>query len=266
MIETERNHMHARFQGHRPRRLSAYALAFAAAAAMPGVFGDLDTVGSVLVIVLLVICLGIHEAAHAWVAWKCGDSTGKDLGRITLNPIPHIDLFMSIILPGILLLSNTGVLFGGAKPVPVNFHRLRHPWRDMSLVALAGPASNLLLALFFLIALKFFVSTGLYNNASSTATARYDDVLPVVLSKTVKFNLLLTVFNLVPIPPLDGSRVMAWLLPPGVRTPYVALEPFGLLIVMALVYFSHDFNYFLVHTMDSMFAALDKIASLGGVW
>jgi Zn-dependent protease len=266
MIGTERNHEPGRFDGIRRRRLSAYALAFVAAAAMPGMFGEMDTVASILVIVLLVICLGIHEAAHAWVAWKCGDSTGKDLGRITLNPIPHIDLFMSIILPGILLLSNAGILFGGAKPVPVNFHRLRHPWRDMSLVALAGPTSNLLLALFFLIAFKFFVSTGLYNNASSTVSARVDDVLPIVLYTAVQFNLLLTVFNLVPIPPLDGSRVMAWLLPPGVRTPYVALEPFGLIIVMGLVYLSPDFNYFLAHTVSSMSTALDKIASLGGVW
>ena len=261
----ERHRMHARFEALRRHRLSACAVAFAAAAAMPGVFGDLDPVAAILVIVLLVICLGIHEAAHAWVAWKCGDPTGKDMGRITLNPIPHIDPFMSIILPGILLLS-TGVLFGGAKPVPVNFHRLRHPWRDMSLVALAGPASNFLLALFFLIALKFFVSTGFYNNASSTVTARYDDVLPLVLYTTVQFNLLLTVFNLVPIPPLDGSRVMAWLLPPGIRTPYAALEPFGMLIVMALAYFSPEFRLFLNHTMSSMFDALNKIASLGGVW
>ena len=170
-----------------------------------------------MVIVLLVICLGVHEAAHGWVALKCGDTTARDLGRITLNPIPHIDLYMTILIPTVLFLT-TGFVFGGAKPVPVSFHRLRHPWRDMSFVALAGPLSNLLLALFFFVALRFFEQTGLYNEASP-AGLRHQDFLPRVLITTVQFNAILAVFNLVPIPPLDGSRVMAWLLPESLRPP-----------------------------------------------
>src|SRR5688572_15169051 len=101
-----------------------------------------------LVIALLVISLGIHEAAHGWVALHRGDTTARDLGRITLNPIPHIDPFMTIVLPTISFLS-TGYIFGGAKPVPVNYYNLRSPLRDMALVALAGPGSNFLLAVFF---------------------------------------------------------------------------------------------------------------------
>lgn len=233
--------------------------------AAPAIVTNAGMVGMILSLILLVVCLGIHEAAHAWVAWKCGDPTAKDLGRITLNPIPHIDPFMTIILPGIMLLT-TGFIFGGAKPVPVNFHRLRHPWRDMSLVALAGPLSNLLLALLFMTAWRFFLKTGLYNNASESVYLRAEDLLPQVLWSAVSFNILLTVFNLVPIPPLDGSRVMAWLLPSGIREPYVAMERYGLLIVFGLASFSTGFSNMLHGTMDSLTNALQKIVSLGGLW
>ena len=233
--------------------------------AAPAFLSNTNFVSVALTVVLIVICLGIHEAAHAWVAWKCGDSTGKDLGRITLNPIPHIDPFMTIILPGIML-ATTGFAFGGAKPVPVNFHRLRHPWRDMSLVALAGPLSNLVLALFFLIAWKFFITTGFYNDAALTRSMRQEDLLPQVLESAVTFNLLLTVFNLVPIPPLDGSRVMAWLLPPSLREPYTSMESWGLLLVFALTFLSPGFSNFLLSAMHSLLLGLEKLVSIGGLW
>src|SRR5262245_8555014 len=190
-------------------------------------FSNMDPVELVLWLVLLVISLGIHEAAHGWVALKCGDSTARDLGRITLNPIPHIDPFMTVILPGMLYWISKGtVMFGGAKPVPVNFHRLRHPWRDMSLVAMAGPASNLVLAVLFLLLYKFFVSTGYYNHASGSMAERQLELLPRVLERACVSNVFLAVFNLVPLPPLDGSRVMAWLLPEGLRYGYASLERF----------------------------------------
>jgi Zn-dependent protease len=239
--------------------------ALGALVAAPALLSGSNAVEIALTIVLIVLCLGFHEAAHAWVAWKCGDSTGKDLGRITLNPIPHIDLFMTIILPGIML-ATSGFAFGGAKPVPVNFYRLRHPWRDMSLVALAGPLSNLFLALLFLAAWKFFVTTGFYNDASLTTTMRQEDLLPQVLSNVVMFNLLLTVFNLVPIPPLDGSRVMAWLLPPSLREPYSSMERWGLIIVAALVFLSPGFNNFIFTAMITLRHGLERIVSLGGLW
>jgi Zn-dependent protease len=247
-------------------RLSSIALGPAPMVAAPAFLSDLSTVGKVLVLLLLVLSLSFHEAAHAWVAWKCGDSTGKDLGRITLNPIPHIDPFMTIALPAIMLFSQTGFLFGGAKPVPVNFNRLRHPWRDMSFVALAGPLSNFALAFLFMAARKFFIRTGLYNEASESIYLRSEDLLPQVLYSAVSFNILLAVFNLVPIPPLDGSRVMAWILPSGAREPYVALERYGLLIVFGLAMFSRDFSSFIQSSMHSVQVGLDKLVSLGGVW
>src|SRR4030095_11199726 len=101
-------------------------------------FSDVALEGKVAIVALLVISLGAHEAAHAWVALKCGDTTGRDLGRITINPIAHIDPVLPILLPGLLIASGSGFLFGGAKPVPVNFYNLRRPFRDMALVAMAG--------------------------------------------------------------------------------------------------------------------------------
>ena len=224
-----------------------------------------DPLGATLTIVLLVMSLGFHEAAHAWTAWKCGDSTGKDLGRITLNPIPHIDPFMTIVLPVISLLS-MGFLFGGAKPVPVNFHRLKNPWRDMSLVALAGPMSNLLLAVLFMELTRFFVMTGYYNGSADDAGLRLDDMLPRVLIATANVNVLLAVFNLIPIPPLDGSRVMAWLLPDSLRASYLSIERYGLIIVIALVGFVPSFNNFTFGTVRNVAHTLGRALWPGGYW
>jgi Zn-dependent protease len=230
-----------------------------AMAVLPLVRLDFDPVELAMTIVLLVLCLGIHEAAHGWVALKCGDTTARDLGRITLNPIPHIDLFMTILLPAMIYIGSGGrMLFGGAKPVPVSFHRLRHPWRDMSFVAIAGPLSNFLLALLFMVAFKFFVRTGYYNDASA-AGARLHDFLPRVLLQAVSFNALLAIFNLVPIPPLDGSRVMAWLLPESLRPGYVALERYGMLVIFGLLYLSSSFNRYLSGAIGGLVEFLYRV-------
>jgi Zn-dependent protease len=189
---------------------------------------ELDGIGQILFLLLLVLSVTIHEVAHGWVALQFGDTTARDLGRLTLNPLPHIDLFMTILLPAMLLISGTGFLFGGAKPVPVAFHRLRHPWRDMMLVSLAGPGSNFLLAVFFYFLLGVLLMQGVYEPSQR---------LPLVLHSALQLNLLLAIFNLVPIPPLDGSRVMAWLLPEGIRPSYLAIERFGLLILIGLIFF-----------------------------
>jgi Zn-dependent protease len=245
------------------RTIAAAAVGGTAMAVLPALRLDVDPVELAMTLILLIVSLGIHEAAHGWVALKCGDTTARDLGRITLNPIPHIDLFMTILLPAMLFIGSGGrVLFGGAKPVPVSFHRLRHPWRDMSLVALAGPMSNLLLAIFFMIALKFFLHTGLYNGASRVG-ARLDDFLPRVLWSTMATNVLLAVFNLVPIPPLDGSRVMAWLLPDALRPAYVRLEGVGMVVIFALLYLSDGFRYYLYSTVDAVVLFLDRAIPIG---
>lgn len=226
---------------------------------------DSDVLVTILSMVLLVLSLGIHEAAHAWMAWKCGDSTAKDLGRLTLNPIPHIDPFRTILLPLALYLAGQPA-FGGAKPVPVNFHRLRHPWRDMSLVAFAGPLSNFLLALFFLAAWHFFVKTGYYNNASHFMSARHNDLLPVVLVNACGVNIVLAVFNLVPIPPLDGSRILTWILPSQMRSAYTAIEPFGIFIVFGLIAWSDTFRHMLGVVERDVAEALVGLVTLGGLW
>jgi len=258
-------HLFRRLRSWSPQNVEA--LAPALPVFVPQMFSGLDPLGIGLVLVLLVLSLGVHEAAHAWVAWKCGDPTAKDLGRITLNPLPHIDPFMTILLPGFLLMSSNGQrFFGGAKPVPVSFHRLRHPWRDMCLVAIAGPLSNFVLAAFFWTASHFFVKTGWYNGAAGYIDARQGDLLPQVLASAAFWNLLLTVFNLVPIPPLDGSRVMAYLLPPAMREHYLAIGQYGMLIVFGLLYFSPPFNRFVFSTLLNLSGAMTSMLTLGGRW
>jgi Zn-dependent protease len=224
----------------------------------------------VLVVAILILSLGIHEAAHAWVASLCGDSTAKDMGRLTLNPIPHIDPIMTILLPGFLVLSGSGFVFGGAKPVPVNYQRLRRPARDMMLVALAGPISNLLIALFLLLVLKTFVYTqGMSMGANDpvrillavkpgTAT-----ILTQVLSQSVLYNVLLAVFNMIPIPPLDGSRVVAYLLPAPLRASFQALDRFSMLLIFGLILsglLSQPIWTGIIHALEGLHAIT------GGVW
>lgn len=211
-----------------------------------------------VVLALFVVSLGIHEAAHAWVALLCGDTTGRDLGRITLNPVPHIDPFLTVLLPLTLLVAKSPFLFGGARPVPVNFHNLRHPLRDMALVALAGPASNFLLAAFFLLCHKLVVvELGIWGDSH---------VGTLILAKAVEFNLLLAAFNLMPIPPLDGSRVMTWLLPGGLREAYAGLERFGILLVIGLTWFVPPVNDALVATIQALYSGVKGIVTLGGLW
>ena len=176
-------------------------------------------------IIILVIAIVPHEYAHGWMANKLGDPTAKDAGRLTLNPLKHIDPFGTIILPGILLiLMSLGMnwfLFGWAKPVPVNFARLNNPKRDMIYVAIAGPVTNILIAVIFIQLLKFNLSPA---NSS-------------LIEEAIFLNLLLAIFNMVPIPPLDGSRVVMGLLPNRLAASYMQLEPYGMVIVFALLYF-----------------------------
>jgi len=212
------------------------------------------TVGA-LSLGFLVLSLGIHEAAHAWVAWRCGDSTAKDLGRMTLDPTRHIDPFMTILLPAILwFVSEGSMMFGGAKPVPVAYHRLRHPARDMMFVALAGPLSNFLLAILFLLAFKVLV----YLGGMGTHT-----VAVQVVGASAEWNLLLAAFNMLPIPPLDGSRVVNYLLPASMRDGFAVLERFGMFLVFALL-FTGTLGKVIYPAMDSLLGVADFLT--GGIW
>lgn len=224
-----------------------------------------DPLGIVLGIVLIVLSLGVHEAAHAWSAYKLGDSTAKDLGRMTLNPIVHIDLWMSIGLPLLCAISGAPI-FGGAKPVPVNFHRLRNPWVDMAVVAFAGPLSNLLLAFLFLALTKFFVLTGYYNGAADVADGRWDDMLPRVLFAAAVTNVALFVFNLIPIPPLDGSRIMVNILPESMRESFTRLGFYGLFVIYGLMSFVPAFRHTYGEVFGATFGFVENVVSLGGKW
>lgn len=226
----------------------------------------MGVLGAVFSIALLIISLGIHEAAHAWSAWKLGDSTAKDLGRMTLNPIVHIDLVMTILLPALCYFSGAPI-FGGAKPVPVNFNRLRNPWADMAIVAFAGPLSNFLLAVVFFALWKFFVNTGYYNGAADLPGLRTYDLLPVVMSGAMLTNVVLFVFNLIPIPPLDGSRIFVNVLPPSMRESYTALGVYGFFILIALLNFVPAFNHFIYGSVTPRVVdVVQTIATLGGRW
>ena len=230
-------------------------------------FEGLPPVGIALVLAILVISLGIHEAAHGWVALKCGDTTARDLGRITLNPLPHIDPFMTVILP-LVLLTWKGWFFGGAKPVPVNFYNLRKPYRDMALVAMAGPLSNFLIAVFFGFVQKIVVARP--NEGASLwlelGIWPEDSVGSLVLQHAILWNLLLAAFNLLPIPPLDGSRVMAWLLPKGLREPYARLESMGLLLVIVFVMMVPGTQTLIINTIWAMHGLVGQITTFGGAW
>jgi Zn-dependent protease len=173
----------------------------------------------------LVIAITFHEAAHGFVAHHFGDNTAWDQGRVSFNPLRHIDPFGTLIMPAILLLSHSPFLFGYAKPVPVNFRALRNPRVDMVWVALAGPATNIVLAL--LAATAFHVVTYVPENAAQWLADNLKNALVI--------NIILAIFNMLPIPPLDGGRVAVGLLPRVLAAPLSRLEPYGMLILIGIL-------------------------------
>ena len=171
------------------------------------------------------------EVAHGWVAYKCGDSTARDMGRLTLNPIPHIDLNMTIIMPiFIYIMSGGRAIFGGAKPVPINPNNFRNPKRDMILVSLAGCVANFLTAILFALLIRLGI-------------AKIIPAFTMLCMYGVLINILLGVFNLIPIPPLDGSKVLMSVLPRRQMMSYLKFERFGIILVMLFFYFGFRFLY-----------------------
>jgi Zn-dependent protease len=184
---------------------------------------SLETVA--LAVVPVVFAIALHEAAHGYVARMFGDQTAWMLGRVTLNPLKHIDPIGTVVVPGVLLLTGAPFLFGWAKPVPVNFGNLRHPKRDMIWVAAAGPAANFAMAVLW--ALVFQASTG----AGALASAGLERMAQIGIS----INLVLMVLNLLPIPPLDGGRIAVGLLPGRAADALSRVEPFGFIIIIVLL-------------------------------
>lgn len=207
---------------------------------MPEISSIIQAISISAIPVLLAIIL--HEVAHGWVANKKGDPTAKMMGRLTLNPLAHIDLVGTVIIPLLLIITRAGFVFGWAKPVPVNFLNLRRPKEDMIWVAAAGPGTNLALAVVcgFLFRLVIALDPTLVclssrQSAYSNTVTLLMVPLLLMLVEGVKWNVILAVFNMIPIPPLDGGRVMVGLLPERQAVTWSSLEPFGVFIVIGLV-------------------------------
>lgn len=194
-----------------------------------------------IMLVPALMAITCHEVSHGFIAYKLGDNTAKSLGRLTLNPIKHIDIF------GTLMVFIVGI--GWAKPVPVDYRNLRHPKKDMIWVAAAGPVTNFVLATLSAVAMRLLVHFGA-GVPDGSPLAAFLDPTTLMLAFSVYINLLLGIFNLIPVPPLDGGRVAVGLLPYRLSLGLSRLEPFGMIIIILLVFFTDVFNYLIFPALN----------------
>ena len=170
---------------------------------------------------LLIIAMTVHEFSHGWVAYKLGDTTAKYAGRLTLNPLAHIDPIGTVLLPLVLFISTHGkFVFGAAKPVPINYWALKNPKRDIIFIGASGPLANFLFAILLSLLNKLLP---------------LPQILSIIVTQLIFINIILGVFNLIPIPPLDGSRIVMGLLPRELASGYASIEPYGFLVIMLLL-------------------------------
>ena len=210
----------------------------------------MDPVSLLIALPILMYSAILHEIAHGYVADKLGDPTARLSGRLTLNPIPHIDPIMTIFLPLILVLSHSPVLFGGAKPVPIDPFNLKEGKKDVALVALAGPATNLLLAA---------LAAVIFHGLSFFPQANFVVVIgQLILQVAVYINIILAIFNLLPIPPLDGSKVFSLLLPDGLANVYLSIGGIGILILFLLLSFPVG-GFYLPIFMQNLYGILSHL-------
>lgn len=200
----------------------------------------------------LIFAITLHEVAHGYVASWFGDQTARLSGRLTLNPIKHIDVVGTLIIPGLMLMVSNFV-FGWAKPVPVDARNLRNPRRDMALVALAGPISNLIMAFFWGLVAKLGLLAEIYGNGWFGIPLTYMGGAGIMI------NVVLGVLNLIPLPPLDGGKVLSSILPPRAAYQYDKIEPYGFLILLVLMFIGAlskvmaPFVFFIVNLIGSLF-------------
>lgn len=193
----------------------------------------------------ILVAITFHEVAHGFIANKLGDPTAKMMGRLTLNPIAHIDPIGTIIVPVMLfILSNGAFIFGTAKPVPVNFYNLKRPRRDSALVSAAGPVTNIMIA-FFSILLYILIQVIFPPSSSSAFNQKIMAPLVMMIQYSISFNIFIAAFNLFPVPPLDGGRIATSLLPTKYAYHFSKLEPYGILIVLGL-WFTGIAHYIIV--------------------
>ena len=211
-----------------------------------------------IVLVTILLSMTLHEAMHAFLGYFLGDDTAKAQGRLSLNPIKHIDPIMTIALPLFLAVMG-GPIFGGARPVPLNPHRIRYGEWGMALVAVAGPLTNFLLAFLFF---GIGVLTGVINSVGSVAS--YDSYWSIFISYGVMVNLSFFIFNMLPIPPLDGSRVLYALAPEMVQRGMEKIEQYGIFLVLAIVMLAMPvIGSIMISANDVLWAAFSFIFRLG---
>jgi Zn-dependent protease len=194
-----------------------------------------------IMLVPALLAITCHEVSHGYVAYRFGDQTARSLGRLTLNPLKHLDIV------GTLMVFLVGI--GWAKPVPVDFRNLRNPKRDMIWVAAAGPATNFLLAIISAGLLRGVVLLQHYVSGTWGANLLFEPI-SLMLAFSLYINLLLALFNLIPVPPLDGGRVLVGILPNRLAATYSRIEPYGMIIIIVLVFFTKIFNYILAPLLN----------------
>ena len=192
----------------------------------------------VVMVIVLLFSVVFHEVAHGWVAYILGDRTAYKMGRLTLNPVPHIDPMMTILMPLMLgFMTDWRVMFGGAKPVPVNPYNFKNPQKGMAITAAAGPASNLILIIVVMIVFKTFSALGLIDKYEMMSRLNYDSLnfVDTFFIYAIVINSVLMVFNLIPIPPLDGSKIIMGFLSPRQADKYESFSRYGIYVLIGIL-------------------------------